>query len=240
MIGWTWRTVFDVFPLIFEAMWTVLGLTIASFLFALLFGVVWTVLRRVPFKPLNWLVVFMMNFIRSTPPLVQLLFIYFAWPQIPYIGATLSPVQSAIVGLGVHFSTYISEIYRSGINDVKEGQWEAATALNLSRWQKWTKVILPQAIPPVIPMLGNYLIIMFKEIPLTLAVGVAGMVAVAQSYGAQNFEFIEPLTLVGFFFLVLSYPSAMFVRWLEKVTNRRFDKKDPSGGGTEDGKGVTA
>lgn len=240
MINWTWSTVFDVFPQIFFAMWTVLWLAVVSFVFALLFGIVWTFLRRVPFKPLNWIVVFVMNFIRSTPPLVQLFFIYFAWPLIPHIGVTLSSFQAAVIGLGIHFSTYISEIYRSGINDVKDGQWEAATALNYSKWQLWTKIILPQAIPPIIPMLGNYLIIMFKEIPLTLAVGVAGMVAVAKSYGAQNFEFIEPLTVAGFFFLALSYPSALFVRWLEKVTNRRFEKKLPTADDQGKGKDVTA
>ncbi|HEU5140723.1 MAG TPA: ABC transporter permease subunit, partial [Bacillales bacterium] len=146
---------------------------------------------------------------------------------------------AAIIGLGIHFSTYISEIYRSGINDVKNGQWEAATSLNYSTWQKWTKIILPQALPPVIPMLGNYLIIIFKEIPLTLAVGVVGMVAIANNYGSQQFEFIEPLTIAGFFFLVLSYPSALFVRWLEKVTNRRFEKKLPTAD-DDDGKDVSA
>lgn len=238
MSNWNWSTVIDVFPLIFQAMWTVLGLTIASFIFALLFGIIWTVLRRIPFKPLRWLVIFILNFIRSTPPIVQLFFLYYAWPQIPYIGVTLSSIQAAIIGLGVHFSTYISEVYRSGISDVKKGQWEAATALNYSKWQKWTKIILPQAIPPVIPMIGNYLIIMFKEIPLTLAVGVAGMVVTAKEYGADKFEFVEPLTVVGFFFLVLSYPSALFIRWLEKVTNRRFEKKLPTS--DHDGKDVEA
>lgn len=216
-----------------------LWLTVACFIFALLFGIVWTVVRRIPFKPLNWLVIFVMNFIRSTPPLVQLFFIYSAWPLVPHIGVTLSSIQAAIIGLGIHFSTYISEIYRSGINDVKNGQWEAATSLNYSTWQKWTKIILPQALPPVIPMLGNYLIIIFKEIPLTLAVGVVGMVAIANNYGSQQFEFIEPLTIAGFFFLVLSYPSALFVRWLEKVTNRRFEKKLPTAD-DDDGKDVSA
>ncbi|HET7628945.1 MAG TPA: ectoine/hydroxyectoine ABC transporter permease subunit EhuD [Bacillales bacterium] len=239
MIDWTWSTIIDAFPYIFEAMWTVLGLTVASFIFALLFGIVWTALRRIRWKPVHAVVVFLLNFIRSTPPLVQLFFLYYAWPQIPYVGVTLTTIQAAVIGLGLHFSTYISEIYRSGINDVKKGQWEAATALNYSRWQLWTKIILPQALPPVIPMLGNYLIIMFKEIPLTLAIGVAGMVAAAKNYGAQHFEFIEPLTLTGFFFLVLSYPSALFVRWLEKKTNRRFEKKRPQAVDT-DRKDVTA
>src|SRR5699024_4606090 len=103
---------------IFNAMWTTLGVTIVSFIIALLCGIVWAALRRVPFRPFQWLVIFALNFIRSTPPLVQLFFLYFALPVIPYVGITLSPFQTAVIGLGFHFSTYISEVYRSGINDV--------------------------------------------------------------------------------------------------------------------------
>lgn len=235
---WDWSTLFDVLPIIFEAMWLTLGLTIGAYLFSLVFGAVWTTIRRVAtFKPLRWLVTFLLNFIRSTPPLVQLFFIFFAWPQIPYVGMTLHPITAAIIGLGLHFSTYISEIYRSGIESVPKEQWEAATALNFTRRQKWTKIVLPQAIPPTIPMLGNYLIIMFKEIPLTSAIGVAGMLVVAKSYGAQNFEFIEPLTLVAFFFLVLSYPSSLLISRLERKMNRRFEQPEKS---PKDGKEVAA
>src|SRR5690625_3391779 len=105
-----------------------------------------------------------MEFIRSTPPLVQLFFIYYAWPVVPYVGVTLDPFTSAVFGLGLHFSTYIGEVYRSGIEGVDKGQWEASTALNYSLYDKWMKIILPQAVPPTIPMLGNYLIILFKEV----------------------------------------------------------------------------
>lgn len=234
---WDWSTVIDVFPNIFKAMWTTLGLTLASFTAALVIGAIWTVLRRIKFKPFNWLITFILEFIRSTPPLVQLYFLFFAWPLLPYIGVTLGPVTVAILGLGVHFSTYISEIYRSGIESVPKGQLEAATALNYTNRQKWTKIILPQAIPPTIPMLGNYLIIMFKEIPLTIVVGVAGMLTAAETYGVNHYEYLEPYTLVAVFFLALSYPSSLFVQWLERKLNRRFERSRKT---ANKGKGVTA
>lgn len=226
---WDWHAVSNSFPFIFKAMWVTLGLTIACYAFALVFGFVWTFLRRIPLKSLQWIFVTIIEFIRSTPPLIQLFFLYYGWPLIPYIGVTLSPIQCAIIGLGVHFSTYISEIYRSGIESVDQGQWEASTALNLSKWKTWTKIILPQAIPPTIPMLGNYLIIMFKEIPLTSTISVAGMLFAANQFGADTWEYIEPLTLVGVFFLVMSYPSALLIRKLESKMNRRFDKNSPTG-----------
>ncbi|WP_188385500.1 ectoine/hydroxyectoine ABC transporter permease subunit EhuD [Ornithinibacillus halotolerans] len=215
---------FDAFPFILKGIGVTIGLTFACFLFALVFGFVWVILRRIKFKPINWLVTWTMEFIRSTPPLIQLFFIYYAWPMIPGIGVTLSSITCAILGLGIHFSTYIGEVYRSGIDSVDKGQWEASVALNYSTRQTWLKIILPQAIPPTIPMLGNYLIIMFKEVPLASTIGVVGILALAETYGAEHYRNLEAYTIVALIFLVLSYPSAILINKLERKMNRRFDK----------------
>lgn len=221
---WSWERFFDALPFVLDGLWMTIFLTIACFLFALVFGFVWTFLRRIPNKSFNWIVTWIMEFIRTTPPLVQLFFIYYAWPVIPVVGMTLSPVQSAILGLGIHYSTYISEIYRSGIESVEKGQWEAASALNFSVWDKWKKIILPQAIPPTVPMLGNYFIILFKEVPLVSTISVAEILLKANTYGARTYAYLEPLTIVGIIFLLLSYPSALLVQRLEMKMNTRFDK----------------
>jgi polar amino acid transport system permease protein len=198
-------------------------------LFALIFGFLWVVLRRIPIKSIRWVVIWVMEFIRSTPPLVQLFFLYYGLPVMPVIGISLSPFMCGVIGLGLHFSTYIGEVYRSGIESVDKGQWEASTALNLSTSQKWFKIILPQAIPPTIPMLGNYFIILFKEVPLASTVGVLGILALANNYGAQHFRYLEALTIVALLFLILSYPSSLLVSYIEKKMNRRFDKNATTG-----------
>ncbi|AGT30625.1 amino acid ABC transporter permease [Geobacillus genomosp. 3] len=223
---WDWNVAKDVFPLIFQAMWLTLGLTLACYAVSLILGIGWILLRRIPWAWCRWAVTAVMEFIRSTPPLVQLYFLFYAWPLVPHVGVTLSPVAAAIIGLGVHYSTYTAEVYRSGIDAVDKGQWEAAVALNFSRVRTWTKIILPQAIPPIIPMLGNYLIIMFKEIPTTASIGVMGMMLTAKMYGAQHWVYLEPFTIVAFFFLVMSYPSSLLIQYLEKKMNRRLDKKE--------------
>ncbi|HEX6593187.1 MAG TPA: ectoine/hydroxyectoine ABC transporter permease subunit EhuD [Bacillota bacterium] len=222
--NWSWEVFFDAFPVVLEGLSITVTLTFACYIFALLFGFVWTFLKRIPNKFVQWITMWTMEFIRSTPPLVQLFFIFYAWPMVPKIGVTLSPFTSAILGLGIHYSTYIAEVYRSGIEGVDKGQWEASTALNFSTRQQWLKIILPQAIPPTIPMLGNYLIIMFKEVPLASTIGVTGILHMADSYGAQYWKYLEPLTIVALLFLVLSYPAAILIRKLEKKVNRRFDK----------------
>lgn len=226
MSNFKWDVFFDAFPIIIDGIWITLSLTILCFLFALVFGFVWTFLRRIPVKPIQWIVVWTMEFIRSTPPLVQLFFIFYALPVVPVVGdaLTFSPYVSAVLGLGIHFSTYISEVYRSGIEGVEKGQWEASQALNFTTRQKWLKIILPQAIPPTVPMLGNYLIIMFKEVPLAATIGVLGILELARNYGARTWDYVEPLTIVALLFLLLSYPSAILIKKLEQKMNRRFDK----------------
>lgn len=216
----------DALPYVTKGIWITVSLTLSCFAFALIFGFFWTFLRRVPNRFVRWIVTWTMEFIRSTPPLVQLFFIFYSLPMLPIIGEklTLSPFVSAVIGLGVHFSTYISEVYRSGIESVPEGQWEAAKALNFSPLKKWTKVILPQALPPTIPMLGNYLIILFKEVPLAATIGVLGILQLARNYGAETWNYVEPLTIVAILFLILSYPSALLVKKLEQKMNRKFDK----------------
>ncbi|WP_373895020.1 ectoine/hydroxyectoine ABC transporter permease subunit EhuD [Virgibacillus sp. CBA3643] len=223
--SWSWDTFLDAFPIVIQGIGITLGLTITCYVFALVFGLVWTFLRRVPNKPFHFVVTWVMEFIRSTPPLVQLFFIYYAWPMIPVVGVALSPFTSAVLGLGIHFSTYIGEVYRSGIDGVDKGQWEASRALNFSTRQKWTRIVLPQAIPPTVPMLGNYLIIMFKEVPLASTIGVVGILQMANDYGAQHWTYIEPLTIVAILFLVLSYPSAILIKKLENRVNGNFNKK---------------
>lgn len=219
---WNWEFAFSVFPFILDAMWVTVSATVAAFALALVLGLLLAVLRRSSFKPLTWAVVGVTEFIRSTPLLVQLFFIFYV---LPFYGISLSPFAAGTIGLGIHYSTYCAEIYRSGINNVPRGQWEAATALNFSPFKKWTKVILPQAIPPVIPMLGNYLIAMFKETPLLSSITLVEMMQTAKIIGSQTFRYLEPITIVGLLFLVLSYPSALLIGRLEKKLNRRIGKR---------------
>jgi polar amino acid transport system permease protein len=223
---WSWDTFFDALPLIIQGLHITLGLTLTSFILAIIAGFFWVILEATPLKIFNFIVYWIKEFIRSTPPIVQIFFLYFAWPMVPYVGMSFSPFVAATIALGIHFSTYMSEVYRAGIDSVDKGQWEAATALNFSRKDKWMKVILPQAIPPTIPMVGNYLIILFKEVPLASTIGVVGILSIARSYGSDTWSYLEPIAIVGLLFLILSYPSALIVRKLEDKMNKRFDKKE--------------
>jgi polar amino acid transport system permease protein len=82
-------------------------------------------------------------------------------------------------------------------------------------------VIIPQAIPPVVPALGNYLVALFKETPLLSAIAVLELMQTAKILGSENFRYIEPITLVGLFFLIFSLVTAAGIRQVERYLNRR-------------------
>jgi polar amino acid transport system permease protein len=213
MPAWDWGYAFEVLPQLLRALLVTLEITLLGSVLALVLGLVIAVVRQARIPVLDQVLWALVEFIRSTPLLVQVFFLYFALPR---FGITLSALTVGVLGLGLHYATYTSEVYRAGIEAVPRGQWEAATALSLPRSRTWTGVILPQAIPRVLPSLGNYVIAMFKEVPLLLAISVVEVVNKAQEIGSQTFRFTEPFTIAGLLFLVLSYPASILVRRLER------------------------
>jgi polar amino acid transport system permease protein len=135
---------------------------------------------------------------------------------LPGFGFQMTAFMTGVIGLGLHYSTYTAEVYRAGLDGVPRGQWEAALSLDFSPLHTYRAIILPQAIPPMIPVLGNYLIAIFKETPLLSAITVLEMMQVAKITGSETFQYLEPLTIVGLLFLIVSLISAVGIRQLEK------------------------
>ncbi len=193
--------------------------TIASFALAAVLGLVFALLRRSGPRPLRPVVAGLVEFIRSTPVLVQVFFVFFIGPR---IGITLGPFQAGILALGLHYGCLLSEVYRAGLDAVPKGQWEAPVALNFGRLRAYSSVILPQAIPPMVPLLTNYLVSMFKDTPLLSSIGVIELMARAKMIGNETFRYLEPITLVGIFFLVMSLVAAVAAAQLERWLNERL------------------
>jgi polar amino acid transport system permease protein len=191
--------------------------TFGGMALALVGGLVLALGRRSKIPGLSRLAASYVLFMRNTPLLVQ---IYFLFYVLPFAGITFGALTTGILALGLNYSAYIAEVYRAGIDGVPQGQWEAARALDFSPAQTWTRVILPQALPPMLPVLGNYLIGMFKDSPLLATITVPEMFAAAEHIAGETYRYNEPYTLVGLIFLCLSYPASLAVRQLEK----RFGK----------------
>jgi polar amino acid transport system permease protein len=107
-------------------------------------------------------------------------------------------------------------VYRAGIEAVPRGQWEAAAALSLSRSHTFFRIVLPQAIPPIVPSLGNYIVAMFKETPLLSTITVVELLYTAKDIGSETFRYLEPFTLVGVLFLALSLIAMAGIRFVER------------------------
>ncbi|SCB61773.1 ectoine ABC transporter membrane protein /hydroxyectoine ABC transporter membrane protein /amino acid ABC transporter membrane protein 2, PAAT family [Rhizobium aethiopicum] len=210
---WDWDFVWQIMPTLLEGFKITILATILGAAVAMVVGLGLAIARRSPLAAVSRSVAFVSEFIRGTPLLVQLYFIFYVLPD---IGIRLSPLVAGVIGMGIHYATYTAEVYRAGIENVPRGQWEAAKATNLTTRQAWIHVILPQAIPPMIPALANYFIAMFKETPLLSAITVLELMNQAKSIANSNYRYIEPMTLVGVFFLVISLISVLGLRWLEE------------------------
>ena len=215
---WNWEFALTILPELLRGLVVTLEAVVWGMGLALLLGLVWAMLRRSPRRLWAWPASGIVEFVRSTPLLVQ---IYFLFYFLPSLGITLSPLVAGVLALGLHYSCYTAEVYRAGIEGVARGQWEAARALNLTMAQTYTHVILPQAIPPVIPALGNYLIAMFKDTPLLSAITVLEVLQQAKMIGKETFRYLEPLTMVGAMYLVLSLLAGLLIGWLERRYGRQ-------------------
>lgn len=213
---WDWQFALQILPDLLSGLWVTVQAVSVGILLALLLGLAWTVCRRSQTRSIAWSVGGAVEFVRSTPLLIQLFFVYYVLPD---FGIVLNPWVAGVIALGVHFSTYTSEVYRAGIEGIPRGQWMAAQALNFNRLHTYRYVILPQAIPPVLPALGNYLIAMFKVTPMLSAITVLEVLQRAKILGNEHFRYLEPLTIVGIMYLILSLLAGSMVSWLERRLN---------------------
>ncbi len=215
---WDWAFAWQILPTLADAALVTIEATILGYAIALVGGLLLALMRRSPSRLVAWPAAGLVEFVRSTPLLVQLFFLYFGLPE---FGIRLSPFATGVIGLGLHFSTYTSEVYRSGIDGVAAGQWEAAKALNFSAYRKYRNIVLPQAVPPVVPVLGNYLVGMFKDSTLLSSIAVLELLQVAKIIGSDTFKYMEPLTIIGVFFIIMSLVSVAGIQWVERKVNAR-------------------
>jgi polar amino acid transport system permease protein len=211
-MNFDWLYVLEILPELLDATLITIRIALSGYLVALILGLAFAFARMSQNRMISTIVWAFSECIRLTPILVQLFFAYYVLPE---IGIKLPAEPTGILVIGLHYGTYISEVYRSGIRAVSTGQWEATIAMSLPRPRVWLKIILPQAIRPMIPALGNYLIQLFKEVPLLSTITVYELLNTANLLAGSSFKYLEALTLVGVIFLALSYPSSLFFKHLE-------------------------
>jgi polar amino acid transport system permease protein len=222
--GFAWDTsspiafAISILPILGIGLIVTLEATACGFAIALVFGLVLALLRRVRIRPIAWSVVLVIEFLRDTPLLVQLFFLFYVLPR---FGIVLPAFFTGALALGLQYSAYTSEVYRGGLDAIGRGQWESALALNLSRWQTYRDVVIPQAIPRIVPALGNYLVSMLKDTPVLSVITVVDMLNLANLIGDRTFQYLVPLSMVGLIFLLLTLICSALIHWLERALPRR-------------------
>ena len=207
----------DVLPALLRGAVVTFLATIGGFLASLVVGGVLLGLYRAPLAPIAILGKCLIELLRSTPLLIQVYFLFFVLPD---LGIVLKPVTTGIIALGLYHGAYVAEAYRAGFDSVPRGQWDAVESLRFSRYAALRYLILPQAIIPLIPALGNTFITMLKDTPILAAITVPEMMFEANDAGSQSFRYIEPITMAALGYLIMSMLAAGVVHVLQRNLGR--------------------
>jgi len=188
-------------------------MSILTVLIGIPLGLALAILRLYGIRPLNWLIIFYIDFFRSIPQLVLIVLAYFA---LPYFGLVLEPITATVLALAIVLSAFAEEIFWAGINAVAKGQWEAGRSTGLSFTKTLAYIILPQVVRISIPPLTNRAIGISKGTTLGSVVAVPELLNVTSSI-QSNVANPTALTVGALLFLLLFLPFVRFTRWLERA-----------------------
>ena len=222
----------ELLPKLFgQALEIVLIVSVVAFVLAILFGFLFAFGRLSHHKILNGILVVFQEFIRGTPLLVQLVYIYYVFPLFveiiaywcgnPNFKCTLSATVAGVIGLTINYGTYISEVIRSAILAIDKGQTEAALALGFSKRQAMFRIVIPQAFRNSIPVFGNYLLTLVKDTSLMAYITAPELLQTTKAYISQTFTTIESYSILAVVYLVI----CLILSGLLKVAERKLVRR---------------
>ncbi len=215
MLDWAAEQIvlyWDIFKYLIPAVpWTVL-ITITSFSLALVLGMIIGILRISKIPAIARLAGLYINVIRGVPLLVQIFFIYFGLGGL----LNLDRFTAGVLAVGICYSAYLAEIFRSGINAIAHGQYEAALSLGMTRFQTLRYVIIPQSWRIVIPPIANQFIASLKDSSLVSIIGMRELTRAGREYYSQYFVDFQTWLMVGLIYLVMTITLTKAVKYLEQ------------------------
>jgi len=189
-------------------------LAVATMAIALPCGACLAALRLYAWGPLRALAVSYVEFFRNLP---LILVVYWAFYVLPILtGFGLSPFLTGLAALALNVTAYNAETFRAGINSIRRGQVEAAMALGMSRVQALRRVVIPQALRRILPILASTWVSLFKDTSLVSVIAVAELAYVSMQVRAQTFRVLEMLSAMAAIYWLLGYPQAKLVDWIQR------------------------
>ena len=213
---WDWSAVFNhaVGQLALTGLKYTLEVCALSFVFGSTLGLIVAGLRMSRTPPFTQIAYIYIDFFRTTPALVQLIWVFYVLPIL--IGVSLSPVTSGVVALSLNASAFFAEVFRGGIQSIPQGQWDAASVLGY-RWRSTVfRIILPQGLRRALPATANIFISLLKDSSLLSVIAVPELTYQAQTQAAQSFRPLELYTALAVAYFVLTYPLSLASTWLER------------------------
>jgi polar amino acid transport system permease protein len=223
MKGWNWDGFWGYFlnAYLLEGALVTIALTVVGLVLGLIVGLVLAVMRMSSYRPLSILAQGYTWIFRGTPLLVQLVIIYTGLPQI-HDSLRLDVMQSAVIGLVLNESAYLSEIIRAGIASVAKGQTEAALSLGLTRWRTFRLVVLPQAMRVIIPPLGNSVNGLLKATSIVSVISMEELMRRGQILMQERFQVLEIFIVVAVLYLVMTTAWELVQRRIEAHFGRGY------------------
>lgn len=206
-------------PLLKTAIGVTIFLGLGAFFFGSVLGMLIALMRNSSFRLLRSFAFMYVSIFRGTPLLVQILLIYFGLPK---YGIELGPMTSALIALSLFSAAYLSENFRSGINAVDPGQWEASLSIGMGYWKCLQRIILPQALQIALPSIGGQLVALIKDTSLASIITVVEMTTVAQQMGAATFRYMEMFLMVGFIYWLINQCLTLVQTYIEGRLSRRI------------------
>ena len=195
---------------------TSLEIFFLTLIFSLPLGFVVAKGRMTRIAPIRWIVDLYIQIMRGTPLILQLIFVYFAPFYI--FGASYDRFTACIIAFVINYSAYFSEIYRSGLQSIDRGQYEASKVLGFTKAYTFFHIILPQVIKRILPALGNEVITLVKDTALAQTIGVAELFRVAQTASSREFSTL-PIFIAGVFYFIMNYIVSRLFVVMEKKLN---------------------
>lgn len=200
-------------PILFQGVYYTILVTIGAFVLSTILGLILAFMRVSGIAPLNAISRTLIVVVRGIPGLVTLFYIYFVLPD---LGISLTALQAAIIGLGIAYSPYQAEVFRSGIEAIDRGQTEAALSIGMGWSLLMRRVVLPQAVKVALPPYGSTMVMMLKDSSLASTITVAELSLQGKLLAASTFDNTTIFTLVALIYLAMSLPLTAFNGWLER------------------------